>query len=263
MQSSKSGPTSVSFDGRPNLSLDDDIEQRLLDFFARHKIDARLILRNFQLYIRRATMKRFLCHYELFRNVIDLPGDIVELGVYRGTTLLSWANFLEARNIGDRTRRVIGFDNFKGFRELSPQDGPPNERAGKFPGGFDCSDLEQQLEEMIAIFDADRFIPQKPRIHLIKGDIEETVPRFAQEQPGTRIALIHFDCDVYKPTLVGLRHLWPLVVHGGIVAFDEYGVEPWAGESNAADEFFAEIGYKPKWKKFDWHASPSAYIVKE
>ena len=251
-----------SFDGRPNLSLDDEIEGRLLDFLARYNIDTRILLRNFPLYIRRVTLKRFLAHYELFRMVVDKPGDIVELGVYRGTTLVQWANFLESRNIGDRTRRVIGFDNFIGFRRLDPEDGPPAPKAGKLPGGFDSAELEKQLEELIDIFDADRFIPQKPRILLIKGDIEETVPKFVAEQPGTRICLLHFDCDVYAPTLTGLRCLWPMVIQGGVVIFDEYGVEPWAGESKAVDEFFSEIGYSPQLRKFDWHAAPSAYLVK-
>lgn len=255
-------PSAREFDGRPNQPLDDVVEQRLVAFFEKNSIDARLILRNFPLYVRRVTMKRFLAHYELFRQVVDLPGDIVELGVYRGTTLLQWANFLECRNIGDRTRRVIGFDNFRGFRALDPEDGPPNVAAGKVPGGFDSTDLERQLDELIEIFDLDRFIPQKPRVHVVKGDIEQTVPRFVQEQPGTRISLLHFDCDVYAPTLCGLRSLWPLVVSGGIVVFDEYGIEPWAGESQAADRFFAEIGYKPSWRKFDWHATPGAYLIK-
>ena len=258
---SDSGPRPV-FDGRPNLPIDDEIERRLQDFFKRHKIDERVILRNFPLYVRRVVLKRFLAHYELFRRVVHLPGDIVELGVYRGTSLLEWANFLESRNIGDRTRRVIGFDNFGGFRRLDPEDGPPSPGAEKVPGGFDCRDLEKQLGEIIEIFDADRFIPQKPRILLVKGDIEETVPRFVKEQPGTRIALLHFDCDLYAPTLVGLRELWPLVVSGGVVVFDEYGVEPWAGESRAVDTFFSGIGYKPRWRKFDWQAAPSAYLVK-
>lgn len=253
----------ASFDGRPNLSLDDRIEQRLSGFFQGHAIDARLILRNFPLYVRRVTLKRFLAHYELFREVVNLPGDIVELGVYRGTTLLQWANFLEARNIGDRTKRVIGFDNFYGFRKLDPEDGPEDQRAGKVPGGFDSKDLETQLEEMISIFDMDRFIPEKQRIFLVKGDIERTVPQFVEEHPGLRVSLLHFDCDMYSPTRVGLKHLWDKVVEGGVVIFDEYGIEPWAGETAAVDEFFEERKLRPRFQKFDWHATPGAYVIKE
>ncbi len=250
------------FDGKKNHPLDNEIEERLLQFFEKHAIDARLILRNFPLYVRRATLKRHLAHYELFRRVVNLPGDIVELGVYRGTSLMEWANFFECRNIGDRTRRVIGFDHFEGFSSLDPKDGPEDEASGKVSGGFSCKELEAQLEEIIEIFDADRFIPQKARIELVKGDIEETVPQFVEEQPGTRISLLHFDCDLYRPTLTGLKHLFPLVVKGGIVVFDEYGINPFAGESQAVDEYFDALGLSPKWEKFDWHATPSAFFVK-
>jgi hypothetical protein len=251
------------FDGRPNWGLDDRIEHLMEEFFQKHKIDNRLILRNFPLYVRRVMMKRFLAHYELFRHTIELPGDIVELGVYRGTTLVQWANFLECRSIGDRTKRVIGFDSFAGFNSLSPEDGVEDQRAGKIAGGFDASEMEGQLRDMLAIFDADRFIPEKPRVHLVKGEIEETVPRFRDEHPGLRISLMHFDCDMYVPTKIGLECFWDKVVPGGIVVFDEYGVEPWAGESQAVDEFFSQIKLSPKLRKFDWHACPGAYIIKE
>ena len=64
----------------------------------------------------------------------------------------------------------------------------------------------------IGIFDQDRFIPYKDRIHLIKGDISETVPKYVKENPGMRISLLHFDVDIYQPTLTALESLWPLVV---------------------------------------------------
>jgi hypothetical protein len=252
----------LTFDGRPNLPLDDKIEKLQTAFFEKYKIDSRLILRNFPLYIRRVMLKRFLAHYELFRMTVDLPGDIVELGVFRGTTLVQWANFLEARNIGDRTKRVIGFDNFAGFRELHPKDGPENKYYRKFPGGFDCGDLEEQLDDMIKIFDQDRFIPEKARILMVKGDIEKTVPEFIKEHPGLRISLLHFDADMYMPTKIGMEYLWDKVVPGGVVVFDEYGGEPWAGESLAVDEFFKERKIDLVIRKFEWHSSPAAYVVK-
>ncbi len=39
------------------------------------------VLSDFPAYIRRRDLARLIAHYELFRNVIDLPGCIVELGV--------------------------------------------------------------------------------------------------------------------------------------------------------------------------------------
>ena len=84
--------------------------------------------------------------------------------------------------------------------------------VGKKTDGFDSGTFEEQLRGAIRIFDADRFIPYKARIVLVKGDIEQTVPEFVRENPGLRICLSHFDVDLYRPTLVGLQYLWRLVV---------------------------------------------------
>ena len=191
---------------------------------------------------------------------LNLPGDIVELGVYRGLSLMAWANFLEVRCMGDRGKQVIGFDNWKGFVSFDEKDGKPSERVNKVVGGFDASCFEDMLKDAIEIFDKDRFIPHKPRIILVDGNIEESVPRFIEENPGLRISLLHFDCDLYKPTKVGLEYLLPLVVPGGVVIFDEYGTRPWEGESAAFDEYFE--GKKIEFLRFDWAMSPSAYIIK-
>jgi len=249
------------FDGRKNFQADDQVEVMLEEHFKKYNISHREIWRNFQIYTRRVFLKKFLAHYEFFRQTINLPGDIVELGVYRGATLMSWANFMEVRNMGDRHKKVVGFDNFKGFGELDAKDGAASGDVGKQTGGFDSAVFEEQLKDAINIFDADRFIPYKPRIHLVKGDIEKTIPEYVEKNPGMRISLLHFDADLYRPTLIGLKHLWPLVVPGGVVLFDEYGIPPWEGESKAVDEFFA--GTNVKIQRLDWCPNPGGYIVKE
>lgn len=249
------------FDGRKNFAVDNEIESLLEEHFDRFKISKREIWRNFQIYTRRVFLKRFLAHYELYRQIINIPGDVVELGVYRGASLMSWANFMEIRNMGDRHRKIIGFDNFKGFGTLEDKDGIENPNFGKISGGFNSDGFEDQIRDAIRIFDADRFIPYKPRIELVKGNIEETIPRYVQENPGTRIALLHFDADLYRPTIVALEYLWPLVVAGGIIAFDEYAIPPWEGESRAVDEFFADK--KIKLQRFDWASNPGAYLIKD
>jgi hypothetical protein len=248
-----------AFDGRKNFAADDEIERMLEEHFDKFGVSRREIWRNFPIYARRVFLKRFLAHYQLFQKIVDLPGDIVELGVYRGTTLLSWANFLEVHCMGDRQRKVIGFDNFMGFGELDQKDGALAPDVGKKAGGFDAGTFEESLRDAIRIFDADRFIPYKPRVVLVKGNVEETVARYVEEHPGLRISLLHFDVDLYRPTLAGLRTLWPLVVPGGAVLFDEYGIPPWEGESKAVDEFF---GGKVKLERFTWSSNPGAYVIK-
>jgi hypothetical protein len=113
---------------------------------------------------------------------------------------------------------------------------------------------------LINIFDHDRMVGQKPRIRLVEGDITETVPRFAAENPGLRIRLLNLDCDMYEPTLAGLRHLYELVVPGGVVLLDEFGFEAFPGESKAVEDFF---GTKmPVIRKFPMHSNPGGYFIK-
>lgn len=249
------------FDGRAKFGSDIDVEGLLDAHFKKYGISKLEICRNFQLYTRRIFLKRFLAHYELFRRVVDLPGDIVELGIYRGTSLMSWANFLEIRNMGDRQKQVFGFDNFSGFGSLDKKDGRINKNVEKQQGGFNAGVFEDILKDLISIFDKDRFIPYKPRVVLIKGNIELTVPRFIKENPGLRVCLIHFDVDLYRPTKIALEAFWPRIVPGGVILFDEYGIRPWEGESAAVDEFFKNK--QVKLSRFDWAPNPGGYIVKK
>lgn len=250
------------FDGRQNFDADDKVETRLNSHFEKFEISKQEICKNFQIYTRRIQLKKFLAHYEFFLKTIDLPGDIVELGVYRGATLMTWANFLEIRNMGDRQKQVFGFDNFAGFTKFVSQDGIAKSDVNKIEGGFDSSEFEEILEDAISIFDSDRFIPHKPRVKLVKGNIQETVPQFIKKNPGLRISLLHFDADLYEPTKVGLENFWDLVVPGGVVLFDEYGIRPWQGESAAVDEFFSARKISQRIHRFAWAPNPGGYVVK-
>ena len=211
--------------------------------------------------MRRQHLKRFLLHNELFQKTLNVPGDIVELGVYRGLGLMTWANLLECHCIGDRTKRVIGFDNWSGFSTFSKQDGKQNKNAGKTIGGFDPSQFKKEVENAISIFNSDRFIPWKDRIILIDGAVEKTVPKFTAENPGVRYSLIHFDVDLYKPTKVALEYFWDKLSRGGILIFDEYSIPDWPGETQAVDEFLQD---KPELKlqTSNWTNTPAAWLIK-
>lgn len=248
-------------DGAKKSPSDRDIEDRIARHCEKWGIDSLSAVKNFAILARRHALKRFLAHVEFFNMTIDVPGDIAELGVFRGLGLMTWANLLESYSIGDRTKIVYGFDNWRGFSGLEAEDGAKSESTGKTVGGFDSSKFLTELEEAIAIFDADRFIPQKPRISLVNGDIEETVPRFLQDYPGVRFSLVHFDCDLYRPTKVALEAIWPRISRGGVLLFDEYALADWPGETAAVDEFFAD---KPDCiiRTLNWTNTPAGYLIK-
>ena len=196
----------------------------------------------------------------MFRQIIDLPGSIVELGVFRGRTLFTWANFLETFCPADRRRMVYGFDHFRGLKNFTDKDGAFNSENGKVEGGFKAQEWELRL--LKELHDLDNLIPGMPRTEIVAGDLRETIPVFLEQNPGLRISLLHFDVDLYEPTLFGLQQLYPLVVQGGIVCFDEYGVVPWKGETDAADEYFSTLPQRPVLRKHPFTGFPSGYFVK-
>lgn len=252
---------SQQFDGFKKTGLDSEIEERIEKHCAQHGISPLDAVKHFPVLARRQLLKRFLAHVELFKMTLRIPGDIAELGVFRGLGLLTWANLLEAFCIGDRTKTVYGFDNWKGFTGFSAEDGEPVEEANKIVGGFSPEQFLDELRDAISIFDADRFIPWKPRVKLVHGNIEDTVVTFVDENPGVRFSLIHFDCDLYTPTKAALESLWPVLSRGGVIIFDEYGIPDWPGETKAVDEFLV-TNPSLQLQTLEWTNTPGAFLVK-
>lgn len=249
------------FDGFKKSQLDNNIEDVLNNHFQNHNISHLDAVKLFPVLARRQWLKRFLAHTEIFKMTLDIPGDIVELGIFRGLGLMTWANLLETYCIGDRTKIVFGFDNWQGFTEFMEEDGDTNTHSNKLIGGFNPKQFKNELLDAIKIFDSDRFIPQKARIKIVDGKIEETIPKFLQDNPGVRFSLVHFDCDLYKPTKIALENIWPRVCRGGVLLFDEYSIHDWPGETKAVDEFL-DKNENLILKTFSWTNVPAAYLVK-
>ncbi|HWK96690.1 MAG TPA: TylF/MycF/NovP-related O-methyltransferase [Pseudolabrys sp.] len=248
-------------DAYNRIGGDVQVEEALVSHLEKFNIAPLDAVKLFPVLVRRQWLKRFLAHAELFQRTLEIPGHIAELGVFRGNGLMTWANLLESYCVGNRTKVVYGFDNWRGFTELSPQDGRPSPEVKKSVGGFSPELFKEELQSAIQVFDSDRFIPWKARVELVDGQIEETVPKFLEENPDVRFSLVHFDCDLYKPTKVALEAIWPRVSRGGLVLFDEYALRFWAGETKAVDEFLEDKpGLRPL--SLTWNNTPGAYIVK-
>jgi len=251
----------LDFDGFKKTGIDGSIEERIEEHCNKFGITPIDAVKLFPVLIRRQLLKRFLAHTELFKMTLEVPGDIAELGVFRGLGLFTWANLLESYCIGDRTKTVYGFDNWAGFGNLSMEDGELDDSVQKIVGGFSPVKYLKELQNAINIYDDDRFVPWKPRIKLECGNIEQTAKQFVIDNPGIRFSLVHFDCDLYKPTKAALEAFWPILSKGGVMLFDEYSIPEWPGETKAVDEFFA---YKNvQIKKFQWTNAPAGYVVKK
>lgn len=233
-------------------------DERIEQLIRQSGLSIKDILYHFSSFVKRRDVTRFLAHYELFKLVEDLPGSIAELGVYRGSGTFMWHHFLETFCAGDRNRRVYGFDHFEGYVNTDETHIKPwlDNVLG------DMVSSEEFINELTNIHNQDTFLPGVNRTHIIAGDVTETLNNFSTDNPGLRLSLLYFDIGLYEPTKAGLEKLYPLVVNGGVVAFNGYGMKPWQGESDAVDEYFASIGYQPRFKKFPFSTLPHAYFVK-
>jgi macrocin-O-methyltransferase TylF-like protien len=187
-------------------------------------------LENFPKYVRRQHLKRFLAMYELFKLILPVKGSIVECGVFRGFSLMSWAklsSILEPENL---TRRIYGFDSFNGFPSVSS-----NDRTGSGVaevGDFQTSSYDE-LIELLRVYDQDRFLGHIPKVQLIRGDASKTIPEFVQQNRHLLVSLLFIDLDLYEPTKTALEHILPRMPKGSIVAFDELDNPIWPGETEA------------------------------
>ena len=179
-----------------------------------------------------------------------VPGDVMELGVFRGSGLFSWLKML---NYQETNKHVYGFDIFDSELLLSGIGTQDRDVMSSLfqDRGFSPVGYQDVLSSMLLESGFSNF-------ELVAGDIFETLPAFLQKNPGFRASLINFDMDTEEPTYFALEKLWDRVVVGGVLIFDEYGINEWT-ESDAVDRFITEKNLQLKSTNL---FSPSAYIVK-
>jgi hypothetical protein len=166
---------------------------------------------------------RFLFIYESLKSVVDIPGDIIELGSWKGANLV-WLAKCQVAFGGDK--KVHCFDSFEGLTEFSVNDefsetGEHKELKNKYRGSF------AELTQIIKLYDLN--------IEIHKGYIEDTVPKWTEL--NLSVSFVYFDADLYSPAKTTLDYLAPILTPGGVILFDEYGSESWKGETRAVDEF--------------------------
>jgi hypothetical protein len=152
----------------------------------------------------------------------DVPGAIVECGVWRGGSMMAvhlFDTFSGMVEPGDRDVDHRGRSARETWVRLAhPDDGSEWCRAG----------LAEVRSAMASLP-----YPQD-RIHYVVGRVEDTIPENAPEQ----IALLRLDTDWYDSTKHELDHLYPRLAVGGVLLIDDYG--SWRGCRMAVDEYLAE-----------------------
>ncbi len=154
---------------------------------------------------------------ELART-LSVPGDVVELGCYVGTTSLYLQRALLG---GGKTLHV--YDSFAGLPQKSSYDASPSGEQFK-PG-----ELAATKATFIAHFK--RANLPLPIIHKAWfGDLT------AADMPA-RICFAYLDGDFYESIMDSLRVIWPQLQPGAVIVIDDYHNLALPGAQRAVDDW--------------------------
>ena len=144
----------------------------------------------------------------------NIPGDIAEVGVYRG-------EFSSHLNAFFPSKKLYLFDTFEGFPEQEIKDF--NNIDGKT---FSETCIEHVLDNM----------PNKESCIIAKGYFPESIPADISQE----FCFVSLDADLYKPMYHGLNYFWPRMSKGGYIFVHDYGTFYWPGTKEAVEQFCAE-----------------------
>jgi hypothetical protein len=192
-------------------------------------------IEDFALHTPINSIQRFLAKYELMKLIQTIPGAVVEMGVCSGNGLMSLIHSHNTLQPTYRYREFYGFDTFDGFPEVHKNDiSDVQWKKGDF-----ANNSYDRLTEIINIHNSYYYIPTN--FKLIKGDVNETVPLFIENNKHILISLLYLDLDIYEPTKTALKYFLPRMAKGSVIAFDELNYKSFPGETIAVLE---ELGTK-------------------
>ena len=174
----------------------------------------------------------------------EIPGDLIEAGVWRGGASIFMRAALEA--YGDDARKVWVADSFDGLPKPDPsrltdvQDGLWRYRALAVP-----------IDQVKANFA--RYSMLDSRVKFLPGWFADTLPT----APIERLAILRLDGDMYDSTNVALEALYPKVSKGGYVIVDDYAsvrgckaaVDDFRTRHHVQDEMYPIDGSGTFWRK--------------
>lgn len=143
---------------------------------------------------------------------LEVPGDVVELGVFKGATFLPLA-----RTAYLAKRHCYGVDSFVGFGSAHPvHDKTPDGEIHYDIGMFDAggSQMVFHLESELA--------NARENTTIIAGFIPAALDKIP---PHAHFCFAHVDLDQYVPTMDALIWLWPRMSPGGVIALHDWFTE--------------------------------------
>ncbi len=228
----------------------------LVEHFRECPIPDDELLTNIGLFVVPQMMSRILFMDFLYRQILDIQGVVLEFGCRWGQNLSLFSSLRGVYEPYNRLRKIVGFDTFAGFPEISPQDGKG--RMMKKGSYAVTKNYEDYLGKLLDLQEKESPLPHIKKHGLVKGDATRTIGPYLKENPESVIALAYFDFDLYKPTKACLMAIKDRMTRGSVIGFDEANDHECPGETLALKEVFGLNRYSLK--RYP-HNSRTSYLV--
>jgi O-methyltransferase len=153
--------------------------------------------------------------YQFAKQIVNVHGDVAEIGVYRGGTARLLSKTLYSTN------KVIHlFDTFSGMPPTDPEKDLVKE------GDFSNTSIDAVKSYLHDCNNVNYHIGVFPNT---TTGLEDNI-----------FSLVHIDVDIYKSVLDCLNFFYPKLQVGGIMVMDDYGFLSCPGAKIAVDEFFLD-----------------------
>jgi O-methyltransferase len=163
--------------------------------------------------------------YELWSlagQLAKVPGDFLEVGVWRGGSAALIATRLRQSSANDR--RTILCDTFTGVALAGEYD-------ASYAGGEHADTSVATVE---ALFQQCGLPAPAIEVGIFPQDTASRID-------STCFSLVHIDVDVYESALLATESVWPRLSAGGVVVFDDYGFVKTQGVRQAVDELAGKL----------------------
>ena len=193
----------------------------------------------FARFLPRQAISYFLARNEIFKQILEVHGSILDFGLYRGSSFFSWLQLSATYEPYNHIRKVIGFDSFQGFSEIGTQDISPvgDKLHLKVEGGM-AFDGQEEIAEGIRLYDLNRPLGHVAKGIIVQGTLPEGCAQYLDQHQETIVSLANFGLGLYEPTLELLKLIKPRLVKGSVIVFEDLNQATWPGETMALLEVF-------------------------
>lgn len=162
--------------------------------------------------------------YTLASQALRLNGDFWECGVYKGGTAKLLAALIDQENVGYPVKLHL-FDTFEGMPDTDLQ------RDLHQRGDFSDTSLES--------------VRKRVGGGEIVGFHKGLIPDTFNGMEVSRISFAHIDVDIYQSVMDCCAFIYPRLIPGGFIVFDDYGQPSCPGARQAVDAFFEDKPEQP------------------